>query len=434
MVLTVRKLESLKPNQWASNEAAKGSGRLAARGLKNGDVAFYYRYTKPDGKRDAIALGRFSARQAKGRLTLLEALELADTLSKRYRSGDKDLRSALEADAHEREQQWREAKKQAELNEKRASFGTLLEAYCDQLDAARKPSAPKVRGTVYRHIRDACPTLWEMKADELDVDDLIPPVAQLHHDGKIREAEKLRSYIRSAYSYAVRARQSPTAPLAVRQMNIRHNPAAALAPVETNRDATSQRALSLTELQTYWSHISRLSPPHGALLQFHLLTGAQRLTQLSRLTARDYDEDSAIITLHDLKGRRRQARPHDIPLISAATDALHAMQGGSFGDFLFTVTAGKSGASYEVAQKHIKAICATMAQRGELEQGPFTANDIRRTVETRLAAAGVPPHIRAQLQSHGISGVQIKHYDRYDYLDEKRHALEKLYQLVTSRK
>jgi hypothetical protein len=36
---------------------------------------------------------------------------------------------------------------------------------------------------------------------------------------------------------------------------------------------------------------------------------------------------------------------------------------------------------------------------------------------------GVSKDIRAQIQSHGLSGVQTRHYDRHDYLNEKREAL-----------
>jgi integrase len=55
---------------------------------------------------------------------------------------------------------------------------------------------------------------------------------------------------------------------------------------------------------------------------------------------------------------------------------------------------------------------------------PFSARDLRRTCESRLAALGITKDIRAQLLSHGISGVQAKHYDRYSYLTEKREALD----------
>ena len=38
---------------------------------------------------------------------------------------------------------------------------------------------------------------------------------------------------------------------------------------------------------------------------------------------------------------------------------------------------------------------------------------------------GISRDIRAQLLSHGISGVQAVHYDRYAYTKEKRAALVK---------
>ncbi|WP_266158312.1 hypothetical protein [Dyella silvatica] len=44
--------------------------------------------------------------------------------------------------------------------------------------------------------------------------------------------------------------------------------------------------------------------------------------------------------------------------------------------------------------------------------------DLRRTVETRVAAAKVPQEVRAQWQSHGLSGVQAGHDDRHLHLDE----------------
>jgi len=55
--------------------------------------------------------------------------------------------------------------------------------------------------------------------------------------------------------------------------------------------------------------------------------------------------------------------------------------------------------------------------------GPFQLRDLRRTAETMLAAEGVSKDIRAQIQSHGLGGVQDKHYDKHDYLPAKHAAL-----------
>jgi hypothetical protein len=48
---------------------------------------------------------------------------------------------------------------------------------------------------------------------------------------------------------------------------------------------------------------------------------------------------------------------------------------------------------------------------------------IRSGIETLLAAAGVPRDVRGHLQSHGLTGVQARHYDGHDYMSEKRQAL-----------
>lgn len=52
-------------------------------------------------------------------------------------------------------------------------------------------------------------------------------------------------------------------------------------------------------------------------------------------------------------------------------------------------------------------------------------------METALASARVSQEIRGRLQSHGIAGVQARHYDGHDYMDEKREALETLFKLLT---
>jgi hypothetical protein len=40
-----------------------------------------------------------------------------------------------------------------------------------------------------------------------------------------------------------------------------------------------------------------------------------------------------------------------------------------------------------------------------------------------LAELGISRDVRAQLLSHGVSGVQAQHYDRHEYMREKSAAL-----------
>jgi hypothetical protein len=74
-----------------------------------------------------------------------------------------------------------------------------------------------------------------------------------------------------------------------------------------------------------------------------------------------------------------------------------------------------------------KAVADVSAKLTETKKiASFGQRDLRRTVETMLQKLGVDKEVRAHLLSHGRNqGVQGVHYERYDFLDEKRRALRK---------
>ena len=54
-------------------------------------------------------------------------------------------------------------------------------------------------------------------------------------------------------------------------------------------------------------------------------------------------------------------------------------------------------------------------------------HDLRRTTATKLAELGVPPHVTEKILNHAgaeTTGPIGKIYQRYDYLDERREALQ----------
>src|SRR6185436_10628178 len=63
---------------------------------------------------------------------------------------------------------------------------------------------------------------------------------------------------------------------------------------------------------------------------------------------------------------------------------------------------------------------------------PYVTNrDLRRTWKTLAGKAGVPKEIRDRLQNHTLQDVSSKHYDRWQYLPEKRAGMEKWNDFVT---
>jgi hypothetical protein len=54
-------------------------------------------------------------------------------------------------------------------------------------------------------------------------------------------------------------------------------------------------------------------------------------------------------------------------------------------------------------------------------------HDLRRTASTVMAQLKVPPHVVEKITNHsgtGVAGPMGKIYQRYDYLEERRAALE----------
>ena len=326
-----------------------------------------------------------------------------------------EKQAAIEAEEAEEAEQ-----KKAEL-----TLGKLLGAYIDQLKRNGKSSAHAVENCVKKNVENAFPKLWEKPAEDIDLDDCLEIVAGLADQDKLREAAKLRSYLRAAYTAAIRARVDAKAGPVLRKFKLKSNPAAALATIEGSTKARD-RFLSLPELRAYWKRISALPSPEGAVLRFHLLTGGQRLEQLFRLTVKDRDGDNVVLI--DPKGRRKEPRVHVVPLLPEAITALDDI---GEGPFLVSFDGGKTPSTDSAFRSRVKTVCAAMLKDKEVTE-PFTPGDLRRTVETRLAAKEITSDTLKHLLSHGFGGVQDRHYQRYEFLKEKLAALEKLHDLLNA--
>lgn len=425
-VLTARTAASIKPGEWLNAPASRGEGVLQARGLKHGGIAYYLRTTTKTGVRTRVPLG--------SGLDFKTATRKASELSVRYQSGVRDLRQTIETEQRERARERQaadaaeHAAKEADAVKRTRTLGALLTAYANQLERDGKPSARSVRGELFHHVRDAWPKLWAVPVADVTTDDLLGVVALPVEHGHKRQAEKVRAYLRAAFAAGMKARHNAAALPALRTLRITANLARDLTPIE-GANRARDHALSLAELRAYWKHIQ--APAHASL-RFHLLTGCQRVQQLARTTQADVDADTQTVRLLDRKGRRSEPRQHHVPLLAAAIDAMHDMQSGVAGPYLFTATSGVSGMDYSGFYKRVQAVAQVMKAADELPGGVFTPGDLRRTVETQLAAAHASKETRARLQSHGLSGVQDRHYNMHEYLDEMRAALETLYRLLTS--
>ena len=306
----------------------------------------------------------------------------------------------------------------AKLEAEQYTLAKLLNAYCDNQEAIGRKSHADARSIFKLHVAEAWPQVAELPANLVTPEQIADMMRRVIQLGKGRTANKLRSYVRAAYQVAKASRSKASIPVEFKAFNVTANPAS-----DTEPDESANRAdkdpLSAGEMRTYWQAIHNIEGFPGALLRFHLFTGGQRQEQLVELRTSDAGDDS--ILLYDSKGRPgKPARPHLVPLPHDAAVAL--MECEPKGTYALSTDGG------------VTHVSATTLSRWAKQAGSgierFKTKRIRSGVETLLASARISEDHRGRLQSHGISGVQQRHYDGHSYMEEKRDALNALFKLL----
>lgn len=419
---TGQKINALTPGQFLQLGKVKPAGSLELRRLSSGAVTFYWRVTiKGKTSREVIGIYDSSAPPkslqptSKG-YSIAAATRAAEVLAVQHCNNlDTGGYAGVKAAQNEARVQAVAARREVAKH----TLGSLLVDYADNLEAMGRKSHKDVRSIIKLHIIDTWPTVATMPANKVTGEQVADMMRRVIELGKDRTANKLRSYVRAAYQTAKAARTKASIPVRFKAYNVTHNPGADTEPDETANRA-DKNPLSAAELRTYWQAIKTLPGLRGAVLRLHLLTGGQRIEQL--VTLRTNDTASASITLFDGKGRPgKPPRPHTLPLLPMAAAALQDCQ-----------PQGIYAISTDGGDTHLGAVTLSrwaVTAAGAAIPG-FKAKRIRSGVETLLASARIGSDVRGRLQSHGISGVQNRHYDGHDYIEEKRHALDVLFSLL----
>jgi integrase len=391
-------------------------GALQGRRLASGAVQLYWRFTH-DGRRYREAIGMYDASAPPKKLQPTErgygiaaALEKCRELAVLH--ADRAAAGGLRGLKVE-QQRALKAQQEISAEQSQRTLSKLLDIYIAHLKAQGRRSHVDARQIFDRHVVEPWPKVADAPTVELTPDQVLDMLRRLIEAGKGRTANKLRSYLRAACQCALDVRMVASIPMAFKAFAVSVNPVA-----QTRRspqyDRADKRPFSTAELRTYWNLIAHRPGREAATLRLHLLTGGQRIEQLVRLRWADVEE--ATITLFDGKGRPGQGpRPHQIPLLQPARADLASLT--REGEFVFSTTAGKKPISVRTLAGWAQALV------GDAIEG-FQLKRLRSGIETLLAAQGVSREVRGHLQSHGLTGVQARHYDGHDYMAEKRSALE----------
>jgi integrase len=179
--------------------------------------------------------------------------------------------------------------------------------------------------------------------------------------------------------------------------------------------------LSEAEIVALWRVCDEIGYPWGPLIQLLLLTG-QREREVGDLVWSELgDLEKRVWSLPSSRTKNRRARI--VHLSDLALEVIRKIPKFGEHDFVFSITGAKPVQSYGDVKVRIDRRLAELL--GDVE--PWVYHDLRRTCTTGMASFGIPLHVADKVLNHQsgvIRGVAAV-YNKFDYREEKRDALNK---------
>lgn len=248
-----------------------------------------------------------------------------------------------------------------------------------------------------------------------DVIELLDPIVD---EGKPVAANRTLAAIRKLFNWALQRGLIEATPVALVEM--------------PGAEQKRERTLAAEEIRAVWAASDGLGYPFGPFFKMALATG-QRREEIAQMRWADIDEAERTWTLSS--EMTKAGRSHVVPLsplalqiLGEARETARLLHGepenGKLATYVFTTRGDRPISGYSKAKVRLDTAVAAARQEGGLPAlAPWTIHDLRRTVGTGLGKLGILRFIIARVLNHAdrtVTGI----YDRYEYLEEKRRALE----------
>lgn len=207
---------------------------------------------------------------------------------------------------------------------------------------------------------------------------------------------------------------------------IQSNPASMFDASDAGGKARSRtRWLSVTELRSLLAAMEKANgwTVQNGLCVRLLLMLAVRKSELIQARVEEFDLVDSIWRIPAV--RTKSDREISIPLPTQAVSAvaaLIALGGGS--EWILPARKMQSRMVPYISADTINAALAKCVRPLMASVDHFTLHDLRRTARTHLEALGTAPHVAERCLNHSIKGL-VGVYNRYDYIDERREALQR---------
>jgi len=297
-------------------------------------------------------------------------------------------------------------KQSARKEEKLARQRARLEATVSQLAERylRLHAKPRKRswGKDERMLnRDVLPSWGNRKAKEITRTDVIALLDDQLAAGKTAHVNRVLALVRKMFNFAIQ------------KGIVEYNPC--LGIQKPSEERPRHRALTKEELRAFWVKLDTapMDDRIRRVLKLILLLG-QRPGEVAGMRWEETSGDLWTIPAE----RHKSKKPHVVPLPKAAIELLGPrIESGPVFPCRTVVKGEESVRTFSVA----KALDRCMEH---LDIPKLTPHDLRRSAASLWSQAGIQRHLKPILLGHALPGVTDRHYDRHEYLPEKRHALE----------
>lgn len=401
-------IRGLKPKarqyeEW-NKSGKRGQGRLGVSVGITGQKIFIYRYFW-EGKKQQIKIGQFL-----NGFMLTEAEEVANQYAKQLQQG---INPKAEKEAAV------QAKKLADREAaQKGSVQDLFESYTQAMKQEGKRTYATVLASLQKETREGIPP--KTKAKDVTPEHIKLILGAMIARGALVQSNRVRAYLMAAFNYGLKHDNDPASLGRGVLFGLQDNPVRNI-PKQAHAEKVGEVWLKRDELKRLlatFGDVVGVGLQVAQLLKLIVYLGGQRPHEL--ITARweniNWQEKTLLVPSEFSKNKL----PHLIPLTNSALAILHAIRDSSpLSPWVF---------AQANPQKHTLSTTLAKAISRYREAHPdftyFIPRDLRRTCKTLMGELGISKELRDRLQNHALLDVSSKHYDRYDYLDEKRRALE----------
>jgi integrase len=349
---------------------------------------FRYRFA---GKQRVMLIGNYT------NLSLSDARKEAKRLSAQVALGN-DV-------AGQKQERKAEAVAKIEEEKRKVTMADLADDYFERMIAGRWKHPNIVRSRIEKDIK---PVIGKMKVESVRPSDIDAMLQQVVKRGAPTVANDVLRWVRRMFDYAIKWHLCE------------HNPAGAfdLADAGGKEDARD-RALSRSELVAFFEAMRTAKgfSVENELAVKLLLLLAVRKQELTAARWDEFDLDGSV--WHLPSERTKTGAAISIPLPTVAVGwlrVLHQLACGSA--YVFPARKMQHRMIPHIHENTLNVALAKVKHGLD----PFTIHDLRRTARTHLAGLGVPLHVAAKVLNHKLKGVEGR-YDRYDYFEERKDAL-----------